>query len=423
MNIIDKLIRQGLSNNVKSENDRIKQGLQRFKMDMMKHMPFYGDILMRVPVYEDEGIETAQTNGRCIRYNPKFFSKLGEGQRNYVLLHEVLHMLLFHWKRDREREPVIWNIACDYVVNGMLDRMTWKLNSFKIAFDRPFNGCFLDMPYTGTPVEEFYSRLMKENSDSNDSGKGKTKIKHNGRNVVMIPKDLFEALTSGEGDALTDSEAEICAQQIRELIRETVKRRGTGDSYYIPAQIFQLVSTKKLPWHKLLYEFLSERSEEESSYLTPERKYIHMDLIIPGIAKTEDELGEIWAFVDSSGSIEGNELAQFMTQLYRISKEFHCTFNIAFWDTSVTDVYRNVKNREEILKCRPNHSGGTDINCIYRYLHENNIKPGVMLVLTDGYYGRLTESIGKLRSRTILVLSENCADIDDKNEIGKPARL
>ena len=82
-----------------------------------------------------------------------------------------------------------------------------------------------------------------------------------------------------------------------------------------------------------------------------------------------------------------------------------------------------MKNREKILECRPKHSGGTDINCVYTYLRENKIKPGVMIILTDGYYGRLNEPAGKLRKRTILVISENGAVIDEKNDIGKLARL
>lgn len=412
--IFDKII------NPTSESEKIKQGLQRFKMDMMKHKPFYGDILMRVRVYEDYKIPTAATDGRCIRYNPKFFATLTVGERNYVFMHEVMHMLLLHWKRVGGRDPQIWNVACDFVVNGLLDRMHWSLVSDKLEFKRPKMGCFVDGYYRGESAEEFYRKLCDENK--NRKGTGKMAIVCNGRSLGQLPTDLEKALTAvvTEGE---NGNQELIEKEIRDLIKDVVKRRGLGDSYYVPKEIMKLSEAKKLPWHRLLHEFLEERVDEESSYLTPERKYLHMDLIIPGLSRIDDELGEIWAFVDSSGSIGGVELNIFMTQLYRISKEFSCVFNIAFWDTQVTDVYRHVKNSKEVLECKPLHSGGTDINCVYNYIKENKIKPGVMIILTDGYYGELKEPAGKLKSRTILVVSENGAVIEKDNGIGKLARL
>ena len=406
-------------NKVSAEKrEEISRTLSRFKMEMMKKLPFYGDILMQLPVIADDTVPTAQTNGREIRYSPVFFSKLKEGQRNYVLLHEVLHVLLLHWRRRGEREPLLWNIACDYMVNGILDRMKWQMSHYKIPFERPPEGCFTD-GYKYPSAESAYAQLLAES-------KGKKKITYNGRVVTARPADLPGYAEEGSG-ALSDTEAEEAEQQIRKLIRETLARRGRGEGHWngIPGEIVSLgiVKSKKLPWHKLLFEYLQDREEEESSYMTPERKYIHMDLIIPGCGRTEDELGEIWAFVDSSGSIGLNDLEQFMTQLSRISKEFHCRFHIAFWDTVVSEIYRDVRKTAEILKCVPHSSGGTDINCVYHYLRENKIRPEVMLILTDGYFGILKERIGSLPKHTILVISEDGREMDKDNGIGKLATL
>ena len=389
----------------------IRQGLQRFKLDMMKFIPFYGDILMKVTVTEDEQIQTAQTDGREIRYNPAFFATLSEGERNYVLMHEVMHILLLHWKRHADRDAGLWNVACDFVVNQILDRMKWDTNRYRIAFSRPKEGCFLDdNNQWQRSAEEHYAELLKKN-------KGRKRLQgYKGELKGRAPGDLLCTEVLSEGDT------QLIEQSIRQLVRETIKRRGTGGSGYFPRELLLMGKSKRLPWNTLLYEFLQQREDEESSYLTPERKYIHMDLIIPGVGRTEDELEDIWAFVDSSGSISDDELGQFLTQLCRIAGEFHCRFNIAYWDTEVTDVYRNVR-REKIAECKPNHSGGTDINCVYKYIQANRIKPGVMLILTDGYFGRLEKPAGSLERKTILVISENGMDFDRKNGIGKVARL
>ena len=184
------------------------------------------------------------------------------------------------------------------------------------------------------------------------------------------PKDLQS------GEMLDAEEARQCEKNIIKIASDFIKSKGSGGSYYIPEILITLAESKKLPWNKLLYEYLQQKEDDETSYLTPERKYIHMDLIIP-----------------------------------------------AFWDTSVSAVYKNIRSADKILKCVPKTTGGTDINCIYQYIRSENIKPVVMLILTDGYFGKLNENIGKLRSNTILVISNNGAKIDKSNNIGKLARL
>ena len=98
--------------------------------------------------------------------------------------------------------------------------------------------------------------------------------------------------------------------------------------------------------------------------------------------------------------------------------------NLAYWNTEVTDVYRSIKSEKKLWECIPHSSGGTDINCVYRWIKQNRIKPEVMLVLTDGYFGKLEEENAHLRRKTIVVLSQNSARADDNiRAVGKPAML
>ena len=65
-------------------------------------------------------IPTAATDGRTIFVNPRFFDTLTTAEQDAVLVHEVLHAALLHVPRRGGRDPRLWNIAADYVVNGML---------------------------------------------------------------------------------------------------------------------------------------------------------------------------------------------------------------------------------------------------------------------------------------------------------------
>lgn len=418
----------------------IEDEIVRFKMQLLRKMPFYGDIVMRLPIVRNDSVSTARTNGRIIEYNAKFLSGMREGQRNFVIMHEIFHVLLFHCDRRNERRPRIWNTAADIIVNHMLQKFTYEMNSRGIVFERPVDGIFAYINDSET-VENLYAKLLTENDDLKDNSP-KVRIRLNNwgpdRNKLRnAPDDIILIdVTEHSGDVKKGKEDEdakdlfeeigLSKQAILDIIRESAsKNRSSMGSYFVPRQLFGLVESKKIKWQVLFRDFLIEEINEETSYATPERKYIHMNLIIPGYGTQEERLEEVWAFVDSSGSIGSTEMSEFLTQLYRISKEFHCIFNICYWDTEVTDIYKKVANEKDIFKSLPNHSGGTDINCVYRFIKENKIKPDVMLVLTDGYFGELDRQYYSrtLRQKTILVLSGNIGVTEDMKKIGKIARL
>ena len=402
--------------------------MQRFKMELLRKMPFYGDILMRLSFVEDKKIPTAATNGKTIWYNPKFLADMKPGERNFVLMHELFHVLLRHGVRnaDGQRDRDIWNMACDIIINDMLIKLHNDMRRAGIPFQKPVVGTFATVN-SGETAENLYGKIQADNAGKNKhTQKLNIRIGYTGNGTYeqkMHEVDLPSDLRTFE---LSMDEMKVQDQLLQEMLRTAAqKNRGTMGSYYIPSEVYVLVQSKKLDWRKLLKNFLSQEIGEETSYTTPERKYLHMDMILPGHSLSEETIEEVWAFVDSSGSVGRDEMAQFLTQLYRISREFKCILHIGYWDTSVTDVYRNIRREEDVLKCVPRHSGGTDINCVYQWIRENKVKPDVMLILTDGYFGRLTtptfsRTLGK---KTVLVLSSDIDITEDMRKIGKIARL
>ena len=91
--------------------DDIENEIRRFKTLMLVAMPFYGDILLKIPVVRDDAVKTACTDGRTIWWSGEFFSGLTPAQRHYVLMHEVFHVLLMHPSRIKNRNPKLWNVA------------------------------------------------------------------------------------------------------------------------------------------------------------------------------------------------------------------------------------------------------------------------------------------------------------------------
>jgi predicted metal-dependent peptidase len=75
---------------------------------------------------------------------------LDEGERRFVIAHELLHAGLRHDTRGGGRDPWLWNVACDYVINGWLADMA--------VGDLPDSALF-DRSLRGKSAEEVYDEI------------------------------------------------------------------------------------------------------------------------------------------------------------------------------------------------------------------------------------------------------------------------
>ena len=387
--------------------------ISAFKSEMMTKMPFFGEVFSHIDVVENNGFETACTNGRVIYYNSAFLRSLRKGQRNYVLLHELIHIILLHFKRHKGKEEEIWNVAADYVVNGVLEdilRIAREHGSYLgIPFDRPPCGCFLEK-YDEQSVEELYNAIYGDNKRHKKTYRI---LLLRSRYDSVIPQKP-EKVKPNPGDfdlviELSEEEEVRLEKEIRDIVEKAAKHWSKDPSKaVVMREINILKHDARLPWKRLLKRYLMESEMDDTSYDHPERKYLHMDMILPGagVESIKSNLDNIWAFIDTSGSISEEEMNKFISQLYDICRQFDSSMNIGFWDTVMHEVYTNV-SKKDIAKCTTSYNGGTDVYAVYDYLEYNKIDPRVMLILTDGFFSMISEDITKkYRKKTIMVLSE-----------------
>jgi len=75
---------------------------------------------------------------------------LEDGERRFVIAHELLHAGLRHDTRGGGRDPWLWNVACDYVINGWLAEME--------VGDLPDSALY-DPSLRGKSAEEVYEQI------------------------------------------------------------------------------------------------------------------------------------------------------------------------------------------------------------------------------------------------------------------------
>jgi predicted metal-dependent peptidase len=103
-----------------------------------------------------------------------------------------------------------------------------------------------------------------------------------------------------------------------------------------------------------------------------------------------EKVGHLVIGVDTSGSIGGQELAAFLSEVKGIADEVTPDkVDLLYWDGEVAghEEYDATSMGSLVESTKPKGGGGTSPSCITRYLKEKNIKPECSIILTDGYVG------------------------------------
>lgn len=136
------------------------------KRKMLVKYPFFGSVVTNVSYKENKEIPTAGTDGKTIYYNPEFLGGLSVEEQTFVFAHEVCHIAFNHILRSDGKDPQLWNIATDAVINSFLKRDGLKMVEGGVDMAEAIN----------YDAEQLYEKLLKEkgqqpqqNQNENDS--------------------------------------------------------------------------------------------------------------------------------------------------------------------------------------------------------------------------------------------------------------
>lgn len=146
-----------MENNQNNQNDQsdqtdIQRQITATILKLRQRSPFFATLALFARMVVSETItRTAATDGRDIYINPVFWAGMNREERLGVFTHEVLHAALLHVPRcGKTRDPLLWNVAADIVVNGML-----VANKFELPA-----GHIRDEKLEHLSVEEIYHILL-----------------------------------------------------------------------------------------------------------------------------------------------------------------------------------------------------------------------------------------------------------------------
>lgn len=350
---------------------------------LLKHS-FFGNLATRLKlVNADEWCSTAATDGQLFYYNSRFIMMLRPKEVEFLVAHEVLHVVYDHMGRREQRDPKIWNIADDYAVNADLKRH--KIGDFITTVP-----CLYEKKYDGKSAEEIYDDLLQ-----------------NCKTISMdeLIDQLLDEHLDGEEDGDGDEDGEEIdghgkgkgrpkmSSEERERVRQEVKQAiinaaGSADPGTLPAGVERLIKTHTnpvMPWRELIQTNLTSCIRTDYSWMRPSRRGWHLDAIMPGMTPGQEI--DVVVTLDMSGSISQKQAQDFLGEIGGMMNSFDgYKVHVFCFDTEVynpKDFHSD--NMDLIDEYVPEGGGGTDFDCIFTYLKEHAIDPKRLIVFTDGY--------------------------------------
>jgi predicted metal-dependent peptidase len=348
---------------------------------------------MRLIFAIDESCMTAATDGVRIFFGPRFLETLSDDELDFVMMHELLHVVLFHCLRGKDLEHERFNIACDIVVNSniMLER----------GLTRPIelgdHGAVMHLApkgqeghlFTAEEVYEMLPRSITKNETPESSGFEKGRAEHK---QGKAGNDLFSDDHSRWGTAIEDDDVlrDVWVKNILDAseavsIQNSVKNRGR-----LPLFAERLIGKLKSPqtdWRTILNDFVQEEINDYS-FTPPDRRFDDTPFFLPDFNEKEDMVKNILFMIDTSGSMSDDEITAAFSEVYGAVSLFggKLAGKLGFFDAAIIEPI-HFENVRELRNIRAAGGGGTDFQIIFEYvaIYMQDDMPASIIILTDGY--------------------------------------
>jgi predicted metal-dependent peptidase len=378
--------------------------------------PFFATLALFARFIPTQQTPFAATDGKDVFFNADYLRSLPPAQQDGLLLHEVLHAALMHVLRRGVREAKVWNIAADIVVNGAIAQQG--------VFELPPRG-IRNPKLEHLSVEEIYELLLKEDSQGqqnlsnpdllnqppgdvssgNRSTEGDSSLSD-----LMSQQENSKAPSIGESSEPQgkDSDANGRASSVKEqslsrqngadtlsqvykasleahwknaLQQATVIAQTTSQGK-LPAGMDRelgLLTSPQLDWRAYLWRYLVQTPTDFMGF---DRRFVGRGLYLESLV---GESVKVFVAVDTSGSIDSEQLRMFLTEVQGILGSYpHLQCELYYVDA---EAYGPHELTPDTLLPKPQGGGGTSFIPFFEKVDErwDRQTQSVCIYLTDGY--------------------------------------
>ncbi len=415
--------------NEKALEDIALRRMQKARADLLLSHPFFGSIALKLELKSDTKCPNLATDGKTLTYNPHFISVLSNEHIIASQAHEILHIACNHHIRRNGRDAKLWNKACDYAINSLLNEAGFSLPETFFKHDKAYDNMSVDDIYvqllrlydqdihggaqsaqvaeqtdkseengsSGTfdneqedkSTEDKKKDTKAENSDE-DTAKSQEKNKaenegdsnENSANKQSVQSSFFGEIN--DHPMLSEENNKSMQKALEEsLIQITQAMQSSANQGDIPLgilRLYQQAINPQLNWQSLLQRFIENCNDGDFTWSTPNRRYISQDIYLP--SRKEPRIPTMALAIDASGSVDDKLLALFCAELENILESYDTTLFIMYHDTKVQkhEIYTRA---DRPLKLFVQGGGGTSYKDIPNFIEKENIQPSCLLWFTD----------------------------------------
>jgi predicted metal-dependent peptidase len=372
-------------------NNTLKDDFIQITANLEKHHAlFYNIWLMGVPQFTDS-IPTAcinfDDNGQELNFlfNEKFYNSLSNTEKEFIICHEMLHIILNHGHRLKENNQFAQNanIAMDIAINHMLVQK-FNFNRNELSINKKL--CWTDTVFPDpkniptNETAEYYFQLLKEHSSNfNSIDVHDFLFKLTPEQIDKVVSKLNDQLTPEEKESLKD----VIEKHYEMSENSPAGASTTGQWSFINTQTIH-----KKKWETVIkkwaYPFIADfKNQEQWARINRRFTFLDDQLLIP--SEMEDEniqepnKIDVVFFLDTSGSCWHLKERFFKAALSLPPWRFNvqlCCFD--------TRVYETTLESKQVYG-----GGGTRFNIMEEYIQnkymKDNTKYPFVFVITDGY--------------------------------------
>jgi predicted metal-dependent peptidase len=356
-----------------------EQRIERIHVQLMKHPNFclFAGLFMigKVEVRDKTSSGTAQTNGVDVVYDRKFVDSLNDKQLAFLILHENMHKAYRHlvvWQSLNKKNSRLANMACDYVINLQIRDYDPENDMTDFPTDAQGNVLgLIDERFRGMDSGQVFKILEEEQQGGSGGGGG---------------EESLDGHDWDEAQSMSEQDKEEVAKEIESALRQGSMLVGKMGGN-VSREMGDLL-VPKINWREALRDFVKTamHGKDKTTWKRLHKRYIAADLIMP--SSYSEKVGGIAIGVDTSGSIGGEELSQFLSEVKSICDEVSPEqIDLLYWDTHVAsrETYRDNELAGLVETTKPAGGGGTEPACVPKYMKKHDIKPECLIILTDGY--------------------------------------
>jgi predicted metal-dependent peptidase len=379
--------------------------------------PFFLPSIARIEFRADNRRPTACVDLKgIIRVNPEFAKSLKDTELQFVIAHELMHLLMLHHDRRGHREPLRWNIATDLIINRTLKNVSDSAGAG--AFTMPKEGIIADENQAELTAEQLYSEIPEPPQWLKDAFT---------QGAVPVGQGCGPEKGDSDGDGGDQDQdkdgdgGDMTEDQLRRQWRECAaqsqlagRQAGTHEGNLL-ADLLD-IPPPKVRWSEVLrgalYRAIAEAGRDDVSWHRRSRRST-TDIILPGGITYRCKAAVV---IDTSGSMSDEDLSRCVAETTAIVNNCRVPVFLVAHDHAVQEacwirpgakgtVHSNIKKR---MKGR----GGTSFDEAYQRVEDEPGKFNVMVHLTDGeIYGDWPDRPSSVRRHVIaLVGSANKTD-------------